>query len=119
MSVDIYKERWAPALRRVWDGQGQQPEYHFNAPADCGDDQLRELTRETKREKLEPVTKRRIGWEWFRQRGSKNELWDLLIYNNAALEILAYDIFRNQLGEDAVSWPQFWDMCRDDKLFTH
>jgi phage terminase large subunit GpA-like protein len=81
INVGLYKDRWSSSLRRGWDQQGLQPEGYFNAPLDCTDKQLKELTVETKREKIEKTTGRRVGFEWHRPSGARNELWDLLVYN--------------------------------------
>lgn len=110
ITVDLYKDRWSAALRRSWDGLSLQPPGHFNAPADVTEDQLRELTVEVKRERVDPRTKQRIGWEWRRPSGAKNELWDLLIYNNAALDLAAWETCRRKMGLDAVNWTAFYDL---------
>lgn len=117
ISVDHYKDRWSAALRRSWDGMGMQPAGHFNAPLDATDDQLKELTRETKVEKIDPRTKQRVGWEWHRPSGAKNELWDCLIYASAALDMLAWDYCRLQLELDQVNWAMFWDFCEGGAFF--
>ena len=76
---------------------------------DATDKQLKELTSEIKREKIEKSTGKRVGFEWHR-RGA-NELWDLLVYNNAALDLIAWDHCRRVLLLEFVSWPTFWDDC--------
>lgn len=117
VTVDLYKDRWSGALRRAWDAEGQQPHGHFNAPIDVTDKQLKELTVEVKRERIEKATGKRIGFEWFRPSGSSNELWDLLIYNNAALDLIAFNICRQQLGMEFVNWQAFYDRIEQDQLF--
>ncbi len=117
ITVDMYKDRWAPALRRNWDGQSEQPAGFFNAPIDTTDDQLKELTVEVKREKREPRTNRLIGWEWFRPSGAKNELWDLLIYSNAALDLIAHDLCRNTYAMEFVNWTFFYDEAEKGLFF--
>lgn len=107
-SVDMYKDRWSAALRRSWDGLGMQPEGFFNAPIDATDEQLKELTVETRREKIDKVTGRRFGFEWHRPSGANNELWDLLIYNNVALDIIAYDVCIQQMQLEQIDWNAFW-----------
>lgn len=107
-SVDMYKDRWSAALRRSWDGQSQQPEGYFNAPIDATDEQLKELTVETRREKIDKSTNRRLGFEWHRPSGANNELWDLLIYNNVALDIIAYDVCLQQMQLESIDWDVFW-----------
>jgi len=54
VTVDHYKDRLGPVLRRQWTEQvGKQNSYHFNAPVDISDDQLKELTVETQDTKSE------------------------------------------------------------------
>jgi phage terminase large subunit GpA-like protein len=117
ITVDMYKDRWSASLRRGWDGMSRQPMRHFNAPTDVSDAQLRELTVETKREKIEQTTGKRVGWEWHRPSGAKNELWDLLIYNNAALDMLAHDICRRQLDLEVVNWQGFYDLIENEQFY--
>ncbi len=108
-SVDMYKDRWSSALRRNWDAAlGMQPEGYFNAPIDATDEQLKELTVETRREKIDKATGRRLGFEWHRPSGANNELWDLLIYNNVALDIIAYDVCIQQMQLEQIDWHAFW-----------
>lgn len=107
-SVDMYKDRWSSALRRSWDGLNVQPEGYFNAPIDASDEQLKELTVETRREKIDKATNRRLGFEWHRPSGANNELWDLLVYNNVALDILAFDVCIQQMQLVSIDWEVFW-----------
>jgi phage terminase large subunit GpA-like protein len=86
ITVDRYKDRWSASLKHGWDGQSLQPEGHFNAPHDATDAQLKELTVEVKRQKIQKTTGKIEGFEWHRPSGSANELWDLLVYGNAALD---------------------------------
>jgi phage terminase large subunit GpA-like protein len=117
VNVDLYKDRWAGALRRGWDGQSVQPAGHFNAPLDATDKQLKELTVEVKVELLDKETGQRVGFQWRRPGGAANELWDLLMYNSAALDLLAWDVCRNQLAADFVSYPDFFDLCEARHLY--
>lgn len=117
ITVDIYKDRWSAQLKRSWDGNSAQPEGFFNAPLDIDDDQLRELTVEVKREKLQKGTGKRVGTEWHRPSGAKNELWDTLIYASAAVEMIARDVCIRQWELKFINWTAFWDACRQQKLF--
>lgn len=117
ITVDIYKDRWSAALRRGWDGVEIQPETFFNAPLDVTDKQLKELTTETKVERIDARTKQRVGWEWRRPSGAANELWDLLVYNNAALELVAWNICIGQLERPTIYWPEFYDLLLNQKTF--
>jgi len=108
ITVDHYKDRAAPVLRRDWSeqsGEVQRP-YHFNAPVDMPDNYLKELTVERKREKRD--AKGIVSYEWYRPHGVKNELWDLLIYGYATVEILARSICVDSMGKENIDWPMFW-----------
>lgn len=117
VTVDMYKDRWSAALRRGWSGIELQPAGHFNAPLDATDKQLRELTVEVKRERIEKSSGKRLGFEWHRPSGAANELWDLLIYNSAALDLIAWDVCRQQLEMEFVNWMDFFDLCAERKLY--
>lgn len=117
--VDVYKDRWGASLRRSdWDGLSLQPEGHFNAPIDITDKQLRELTVETKVVRIDKETGQRIGYVWQRPSGSANELWDCLVYANAALDMLAMDYCVNQLDLEFVNWIAFYDRLAQGAFFT-
>lgn len=115
--VDFYKDRWSTRLRRNWDGIETMPDEHFNAPVDTTDKQLRELTREVKREKVDKRTGRRLGFEWHRPGNAPQELWDLLIYNSAALDLICYDVCLVQFGSDHANWPGFWDYAEGNSVY--
>ncbi len=117
VTVDFYKDRWSAALRRYWEGDGVQPAGHFNAPSDITDKQLKELTVEVKRERIDKTTGKRIGFEWHRPGGAANELWDLLVYGNAALDLIAWNVCRGQLGMDFVNWPAFYERIEEERCF--
>ena len=117
VTVDLYKERWSMALKREWSGMDHQPHGHFNAPGDITDKQLEELTKETKRQKIDKATGKTVGFEWYRPKGAKNELWDLLVYNSAALDMIAYDVCCVKYNEPSVLWGAFWNLCEAEALF--
>jgi phage terminase large subunit GpA-like protein len=105
--VDHYKDRIAPVLRREWhEGDGDQKAYHFNCPVDATDEQLRELTKETRRKKIDG--KGAESYEWYRPPGARNELWDLLVYGHAAVEMIAVSTCIEQFELETVDWAQFW-----------
>ncbi len=117
ITVDIYKDRWSARLRRGWDGQSLQPEGHFNAPADVTDKQLKELTVEVKRDKLDALTNQRIGTEWHRPSGAANELWDCLVYASAALEMLCWNTSKCQ-DLTFANWEVFYTKCEAGLFFS-
>ena len=118
LTVDLYKDRLSASLRRQWDGLSLQPDGMFNAPANVTDAQLKELTREVKRERLEPKTRRVVGYFWQRPAGSDNELWDLAVYANAAVDIIADDVCREDLGLEAVDPTAFWNHLAAEQPFS-
>jgi phage terminase large subunit GpA-like protein len=114
--VDHYKDRLAPVLRRTWrPDDGKQEQYTFNAPLDTTDDELRELTKEYRREKKQPNGT--VTYEWHRPHGAANELWDLMVYGHASVEILAWMVCVKHFELDSVDWRQFWDYCRGGVFF--
>jgi phage terminase large subunit GpA-like protein len=116
LHVDYYKDRIAPVLRRDWNpDEGIQKPYQFNAPVDMTDDELRELTREQRKEKKLPNGS--VSHYWHRPHGAPNELWDLLVYGHAAVEILAYSLFIQWFQEETVEWGRFWDMLETNTVF--
>ena len=114
--VDHYKDRLAPVLRREWvQDSGLQKPYHFNAPVDTSDKQLKELTKETRREKKDD--KGNTSYFWYRPGNARNELWDLLVYGNAAVEILAYQVCIQIFELETVDWPKFWEYIENEQMY--
>lgn len=118
VTVDLYKDRWAAALKRQWNKVDKMPRNNWSCPLDLPDKALKELTVEYKREKRDPSSNKLLKTEWFRPPGSRNEMWDLLVYNTAALEMAAYDICVNQLGLEALVWSVFWEEAEKGIYFT-
>lgn len=121
ITVDHYKDRMAPVLRRDWgEQQGEQSPYHFNVPVDMLNGPLKELTVEDRRKKRDDATGRE-WWVWHRPSGVANELWDLLIYGHALVEVVAWDICINQNEMESFSWSDFWRYAEDpvnDAMFS-
>lgn len=116
--VDHYKDRIAPILRRDWvEESGVQSAYHFNAPTDMTDAQIKELTVETRREEIDAYGE--TNYTWYRPGNARNELWDCLVYGHAAVEILAWTICIGQFDLNTIDWPQFWDYLEgENKLYV-
>jgi len=115
ITVDIYKDRWSSRLRRQWDKTEEQPFGHFNAPHDVPKKMLEELTAESKHE-IQDKNKNVTGYKWEKDR-RRNELWDLLIYSNAALEMLMLDVCQQQLGIEYADPTAFWRLSESEALF--
>jgi phage terminase large subunit GpA-like protein len=116
IAVDAYKDRMAPILRRDWQPEfGQQGRHQLNLPMDITDGEVKELTREYKKEKKLPngLTKH----IWHRPHGARNELWDLLIYAIAAYEILAHMVCKHNLELDETDFRIFWEFVEDMGMF--
>jgi phage terminase large subunit GpA-like protein len=114
--VDHYKDRLAPVLRREWSEEyGEQSEYHFNAPVDILDTDLKELTVERRREKTDSAG--RVSYEWYRPGNARNELWDCLVYAHAAVDVLAWNICVQAMDMETIDWPAFWQWCEESTPF--
>lgn len=114
--VDHYKDRIAPVLRREWsEEKGAQMAYHFNAPVDLSDKAIRELTAESRREKTDDNGA--TSYYWHRPSGAANELWDLLVYGHAAVEIIAQTVCMKHFERESVDWAEFWDFVESERLF--
>lgn len=108
VTVDTYKDRWSAALRRDWSGVGPFPRNNWSCPIDLPDKALNELAVEFKREKRDPASNKLLGTYWHRPNNARQELWDLLMYNTAAIEVAALSVCEQNLGLDYLSWPEFW-----------
>lgn len=114
--VDNYKDRLAPVLRREWlEESGEQGPYHFNAPVDIPDKALKELTVETRREKEDD--RGGVSYFWYRPGNARNELWDLLCYAHAAVDVLAWGICIQHFELESIDWEQFWRYLEDNELY--
>ena len=114
ITTTIYKDRLAAALKRDWDGVGPQPDWHPNFPQDYQDQFFKELTIETKKEKINEKTKKREGFIWV---GRDAHSWDLTVYCSAAHDMIALDICERELGLDCIDRPKFWALCEEAALF--
>ena len=108
-------------MRREWgEEEGEQKAHHFNVPFDVTSSQLTELTREYKSKKSDPLTGA-VSWYWHRPSNAPNELWDLLVYGNAAVEIKAWAICIQHFELETVDWKEFWEFAESpesDDLFA-
>lgn len=119
VTVDLYKDRWSAALKRQWNGVDALPRNCLSLPHNLPDKALNELTVEYVREKRDPQTGRLLGTYWHRPGNVRNELWDLLVYGTAALEMLAWDVCTNELGIEALMWSEFWaTISADGRYWT-
>ena len=117
VTVDHFKDRMAPVLRREWyeEHEQEQGPYHFNAPCTVTDRQLKELTRETRRERVNEKGEK--TYFWFRPSNARNELFDCLIYGHASVEILAYSICIEHLELEKIDMGEFWKWLEDEAFF--
>lgn len=118
ITVDDYKDRLAPVMRREWVQEtGIQDRYHFNAPIDITNKQLKELTAETRQKVTDK--KGHVSYEW--KRRGRNELWDLHVYGHAAVEVLAWNICVQYFEVEEFDWGDFWEYAEsgdNDSLFN-
>jgi phage terminase large subunit GpA-like protein len=117
VTVDIYKDRWSGRLKRDWNGQGHMPTNNWSAPSDLPDSALKELTMEYKREKRDPASNKLLGTQWYRPSGARQELWDLMVYNTAAVEVAALEVCQEWLELEYLDWASFWDLVEAKQLY--
>lgn len=115
ITVDHYKDRLAPVLRRDWVEESEQNPYHFNAPVDTTDRQLKEFTVESRRERTDANGV--VSNFWYRPGNARNELWDLLGYGHASVDIIAWDLCVKRMELDTVDWPVFWKYIEENALY--
>jgi phage terminase large subunit GpA-like protein len=111
ITVDHFKDRLAPVLRREWVKDHEQKKYQFNAPVDITTASLKELCVEIRREKIDD--KGIVSYYWYRPGNARNELWDLLIYGHAAVEIIAFSICIKEYELEEIDWDKFWEYMQD------
>lgn len=108
IAVDHYKDRMAPVMRRRWFPEdGDQPKFHINFPVDITNAAMKELVAEFKRP--EKNSKGEIQVVWHRPPGVNNELWDLLIYCMAGIDIFARLTCLGNLELRDTDWKAFWE----------
>lgn len=116
ITVDHYKDRLAPVLRREWSEEnGLQNAYHYNAPLDLHDKQLKELTVEVRKKQTDENG--HDSYVWYRPGNARNELWDLLVYCHAGVEILAYTVCIQHFELETVDWQRFWEFIEVEQLY--
>ena len=115
--VDQYKDRASTLLRLQWDGVGEMPDGLFSAPYDIKDSELKHLTVEYKRAKKNSRTGQPDGFEWYRPGNARQELWDLMVYAMAGLEIVAWGLMIEELENDHLVWSDFWSLVLKEKLY--
>ncbi|BAV81046.1 phage terminase [Vibrio phage CKB-S1] len=111
VTVDMYKDRWATSLKRQWNKIDPLPRDSFSAPIDLDDKPLKELTVEWKREERDPDTGKLRKVYWHRPGNARQELWDVLMYSTAGLEMIALQACRDLAGVNALVWSEFWPMA--------
>jgi phage terminase large subunit GpA-like protein len=110
ITVDHYKDRMGPVLRREWnEDQGEQKAYHFNAPIDLPDKAIYELTVETRQERDDG--RGNVSYFWHRPGNARNELFDCLGYAHAAVEIFAWQICIRHFELETIEWGRFWEFA--------
>lgn len=120
--VDHYKDQMSTYLRREWqegDVFGVQKKGHFNAPINLLDKPLKELTVESRRKKTDPNGV--VSYYWHRPQSVDNELWDLLGYGFAAVDMTAHSLCIQYFEQEAVDWGEFWEfaaMPEHNELFA-
>jgi hypothetical protein len=119
VDLDYYKDQLAFAVCQKWtEGEGSQKPDHINFPVDIPDAVLRQMTIERRREERgrngNPIRR-----YWHRSGTVAGELWELMAYGYAALDVAAREVMDSSgppgssptSGEPPnwISWEWFWD----------
>lgn len=105
--VDHYKDIMSTILKREWhEDTGLQKQHHFNVPVDASDKQIKELTVEYRKKETDPQGA--IHYKWHRPSGADNELFDLLGYGFAAVDIVIWAVCIEHFELEAVDEADFW-----------
>lgn len=116
ISVDHYKDNYAPVLRRQWiEDMGEQKANHFNTPVDITDKQLKELTKEVRR--MAKDNKGAEYYEWHRLGNAANELWDLLMYGRAGFDIICHQVCVKHLEMESADLNVFLKYLEENHLY--
>ena len=115
ITVDNYKDRLQPVLKKTWLDQDVQSDYTFNAPIDLPDKALNELMVEYRMEKIDE--RGHVYYPWIRPGNARNELWDLLVYGHAAVEITAWRLCIQYWELEKVEWDGFWGFLEEEAFY--
>jgi len=58
-----------------------------------------------------------ISYYYHRPGGAANELWDLLVYGSACVEILARNVCIDHFELENVDWVRFWNFIEEKELY--
>ncbi len=117
IAVDHYKDRLAPVLRRRWFPEdGDQTKFHVNFYANISNAALKELIAEYKIG--EKNNSGDIVEKWIRPAGVNNELWDLLVYAQAAIDIFARLTCLGNLELHDTDWQAFWEYAMEGNFIA-
>jgi phage terminase large subunit GpA-like protein len=114
ITTTLYKDRLAASFKREWDGESLQPDGYPNFPQDYPEIFFKELTIESKKEKVNKVTGQRMGFVWH---GRNAHAWDTMVYNSAAHDMIAFDVCQHRLGLESINREAFWELCESEKLY--
>ena len=78
---------------------------------------FKELTAESKKEKIDKNTNLRVGFVWHCSPGVDNHAWDLTIYSHAALDVISLAVCEAYIKIDFRDWKLFWEYLEKEKLF--
>lgn len=95
-----------------WNEGELQPPWFPNFPEDFRDDYFKMFEAEEKVEVVDKNTGQWLKTIWRAKYGAPNHGFDTYVYALAALEILADDVCRNEIGLPALNMGEFWRYAR-------
>jgi phage terminase large subunit GpA-like protein len=110
ITVDIYKDRCASALKntdRTAMSIDQLPG-QFNFPSDYPERFFKELTAERKVAVKDRSTGQILGYKWEPIGTRENHAWDLTVYCQAAIDMMALNVSMLVFKLKYLDWDKFW-----------
>ena len=99
-----------------WNEGEKQPAWFPNFPENFRDDYFKMFEAEEKVEVIDKNTGQWLKTIWRAKFGAPNHGFDTYVYALAALEILADDICRNEIGLKALDMGVFWRYAKQNLI---
>lgn len=112
------KDRISVAMNVLrWNSGELQPAWYPNFPETLHDDYYKMFEAEEKVEVIDKNTGQWLKTIWRAKFGAPNHAFDTYVYNRTALEVLADDICRNEMGLRYLDWATFWNYAKTGAFY--
>ena len=112
------KDRISVAMNVLrWNSGELQPAWYPNFPETLHDDYYKMFEAEEKVEVIDKNTGQWLKTIWRAKFGAANHAFDTYVYNRTALDVLADDICRNEIGLRYLDWATFWNYAKTGAFY--